>query len=86
MVLCVLFLFTYKNPFMANQENRPGKSDRGLASADKETRERVAREGGKAHGSGGNSSGNSDRGLASADKETRERVAREGGKASGGGR
>jgi len=71
---------------MANQENNQGKSDRGLASADKQTRERVAREGGKASGGGGNSGSNSDRGLASADKETRERVSREGGKASGGGR
>lgn len=69
---------------MANQENKKGKSDRGLASADKETRERVASEGGKSRGSGRNSGGSSDRGLASADKETRERVARKGGKASGG--
>jgi general stress protein YciG len=75
------FLSLLKFWVMANQSNRGNKSDRGLASADKETRERVAREGGKASGGG-----KSDRGLASADKETRERVAREGGKASGGDR
>jgi hypothetical protein len=41
-----------------------GKSERGLASADKETRERVAREGGKASSGGGRSSegGNSGKG------------------------
>jgi hypothetical protein len=71
---------------MANQGNRGGKSDKGLASAGKETRERVSREGGKSRGSSGNSGGTSGRGLGSANQETRERVSREGGKASGGGR
>ncbi len=33
-------------------KNKEGKSNRGLASADQETRERVAREGGKARGKG----------------------------------
>jgi uncharacterized protein len=38
--------------------NQGGSSQRGLASADKETRERVAREGGKAsHGGGRQSEG-----------------------------
>jgi general stress protein YciG len=46
---------------------------RGLASADEETRKRVAREGGKAP--------HDERGLEAADEETRKRVAREGGKA-----
>jgi hypothetical protein len=46
---------------------------RGLASADEETKERVAREGGKAK--------HDERGLQAADEETKERVAREGGKA-----
>lgn len=49
------------------------KSNRGLASADEETRKRVAQEGGKAD--------HKERGLAAADEETRERVAREGGEA-----
>ncbi len=53
---------------MTNDDNR------GLASADEETRERVARKGGKAP--------HEERGLQAADEETRERVAREGGKAS----
>lgn len=41
---------------MANtsSNNSTGKSKRGLANADKETRERVAREGGKASHGGGN--------------------------------
>ena len=47
-------------------------SNRGLASADKETRERVARAGGEAP--------HDERGLQAADEETRKRVAREGGK------
>ena len=50
---------------------------RGLASADEKTRERVAREGGKAP--------HEERGLEAADENKRERVAREGGKASSGG-
>jgi hypothetical protein len=49
-------------------------SNRGLASADEETRERVARAGGEAP--------HEERGLQAADEQTRERVAREGGKAS----
>jgi general stress protein YciG len=52
-------------------------SNRGLASADEETKERVARKGGEAP--------HSERGLQAADEETRERVAREGGLAHGGG-
>lgn len=47
-------------------------SNRGLASADEETRERVARAGGEAP--------HDERGLQAADEETRKRVAREGGK------
>jgi hypothetical protein len=46
--------------------------NRGLASADEETKERVAGEGGKAP--------HEERGLQAADEKTRERVAREGGK------
>jgi general stress protein YciG len=45
--------------------------DRGLASADEETKERVAREGGKAP--------HEKRGLQAADEEIREEVARKGG-------
>jgi general stress protein YciG len=45
--------------------------NKGLASADEETRERVAREGGKAQ--------HEKRGLQAADQETREEVARKGG-------
>ena len=48
--------------------------NRGLASADEKTRERVAKKGGEAP--------HDERGLQAADEETRERVAREGGKAS----
>ena len=48
--------------------------NRGLASADEETKERVARKGGEAQ--------HDKRGLQAADEETKERVAREGGKAS----
>jgi len=55
---------------MTNKDNEK----RGLASADKETRERVASEGGKAP--------HEKRGLEATDEETRERVASEGGKAS----
>jgi hypothetical protein len=40
-----------------NQSGSKGTSTRGLASADKETRERVAREGGKASHGGGRTSG-----------------------------
>ncbi len=53
---------------MTNNENR------GLASADEKTRERVAKKGGEAP--------HEERGLQAADEETRERVAKEGGKAS----
>ncbi len=49
--------------------------NRGLASADEQTRKEVAKKGGEAP--------HSERGLQAADEETRERVAREGGKASG---
>jgi general stress protein YciG len=45
--------------------------DRGLASAGEETKERVAREGGKVS--------HEKRGLQAADEETREEVARKGG-------
>jgi general stress protein YciG len=45
--------------------------DRGLASAHEETKERVAREGGKAP--------HEKRGLQAADEEIREEVARKGG-------
>jgi general stress protein YciG len=45
--------------------------NKGLASADEETKERVAREGGKAP--------HEKRGLESADEQTREEVARKGG-------
>jgi hypothetical protein len=47
-------------------------SNRGLASADEETRERVSRAGGEAP--------HDERGLQAADEETRKRVAREGDK------
>jgi general stress protein YciG len=47
--------------------------DRGLASADEETKERVAREGGKTP--------HEKRGLQATDEETREEVARKGGEA-----
>lgn len=58
---------------MANDNKQ--KSKRGLASASKKTRQRVARMGGEAaHPKG--------RGLQNADKATRQRVARAGGKAS----
>ncbi|MDQ4073803.1 MAG: hypothetical protein M3162_05790 [Thermoproteota archaeon] len=61
-----------------SQNDNKGKKDnnenRGLASADEKTRERVARAGGEAP--------HDERGLQAADEETRQRVAREGGKAS----
>jgi hypothetical protein len=60
---------------MAEKEER-SKSKRGLASASVETRERVARMGGKAP--------HAERGLEAASEETRERVARKGGEASHG--
>ncbi len=49
-------------------------SNRGLASADEETKERVARKGGEAP--------HDERGLQAASEETKERVARKGGEAS----
>ena len=49
-------------------------SNKGLASADEETKERVASEGGKAP--------HEKRGLQAADEETREEVARKGGQSS----
>jgi len=52
-------------------------SNRGLASADEKTKERVARAGGEAP--------HEERGLQAADEETKERVARAGGEASHGG-
>lgn len=52
--------------------------NRGLASADQETREEVASKGGSAAHPNG-------RGLQNADQETREEVARQGGQASHGG-
>ena len=54
------------------RNNNDKNSNRGLASADEETRERVARAGGEAP--------HDERGLQAADEETRKRVAREGGK------
>ena len=76
-ILCC-YSFILKYFIMANQGNQGGKSDRGLASADKETRERVAREGGKASGGRGNSGGKS--------SSEKERGGREGGKGAEGGR
>jgi hypothetical protein len=59
---------------MTQGNNKNNKNDnRGLASADEETKERVARTGGEAP--------HDERGLQAADEETRKRVAREGGKA-----
>jgi hypothetical protein len=53
------------------------RANRGLASADENTRKRVASKGGRAP--------HQERGLEAANEETRKRVAREGGKASSGG-
>ena len=51
--------------------------NRGLASADEETKERVAREGGEAsHGGGGGGEG---RGFTGMSEEKRENIARKGG-------
>ena len=57
-------------------QNNSSRNDdnRGLASDDKDTRERVAKKGGEAP--------HEKRGLQAADEETRQRVASEGGKAS----
>jgi general stress protein YciG len=61
---------------MANQNNDSNTSNRGLASADEQTRQDVASKGGRADHPDG-------RGLQNADDETRQRVAREGGLARG---
>ena len=50
------------------KDNKNNNSNRGLASADEETRERVARAGWEAP--------HEERGLQAADEETRKRVAR----------
>jgi hypothetical protein len=55
-------------------QDNDNTENRGLASADEETRERVAKKGGEAP--------HEKRGLQAADEETRQRVASEGGKAS----
>lgn len=59
---------------MVQNKNNDKNENRGLASADEETRERVAKKGGEAT--------HEKRGLQAADEETRQRVASEGGKAS----
>jgi hypothetical protein len=68
-------LYTRCLPFFntMSQNNNNKNDKRGLASADEETKERVARAGGEAP--------HDERGLQAADEETRKRVAREGGKA-----
>ena len=60
-----------------DEKGSSGKKNRGLASADAATRQRVARAGGEAR--------HMKRGLQAADEKTRERVARAGGEASRGG-
>ncbi len=57
-----------------NNDRNDNDDNRGLASADEETRKRVAKKGGEAP--------HDKRGLQAADEKTRERVAREGGKSS----
>ncbi len=57
-----------------NSDSNSSDDNRGLASADEETRQRVAKKGGEAP--------HEERGLQAADEETRQRVASEGGKAS----
>jgi len=57
-----------------NKNKNNQKNNKGLASANIETRTRVARLGGKAK--------HDERGLQAADPKTRTRVARAGGKAS----
>ena len=59
---------------MVQNKDNDNKENRGLASADEETRERVAKKGGDAP--------HEKRGLQAADEATRQRVASEGGKAS----
>lgn len=67
---------------MSDRENKDKK--RGLASADEETRERVAREGGQSsHGDQGQDKSSIDsdnRGFASMSEEERKRIASKGGK------
>ena len=65
--------FLIKNTMANNNRDNNKNDNRGLASADEETRERVARAGGD--------SPHDQRGLQAADEKTKERVAREGGKA-----
>src|SRR5829696_6322847 len=77
-VLSSLFYFLFKTWLISCSTGNTMSSDnRGLASADEETKERVARKGGEAP--------HDERGLQAADQETRERVARAGVEASGGG-
>jgi hypothetical protein len=59
---------------MVQNNDSDNTDNRGLASADEETKERVAKKGGEAP--------HEKRGLQAADEETRQRVASEGGKAS----
>jgi hypothetical protein len=59
---------------MVQNKDSDNTDNRGLASADEETKERVAKKGGEAP--------HDKRGLQAADEETRQRVASEGGKAS----
>ena len=68
----ILYKFLAVVLCLTEQKNFMSSDNRGLASADEETRKRVAREGGKAP--------HEERGLQAADEDTRERVAREGGK------
>jgi hypothetical protein len=53
--------------------------NRGLASADEETKDRVARAGGEASHGGGGSSGGEGRGFAGMSEEERKRIASKGG-------
>jgi hypothetical protein len=59
---------------MVQNNDSDNTDNRGLASADEETKERVAKKGGEAP--------HEKRGLQAADEETKQRVASEGGKAS----
>jgi hypothetical protein len=59
---------------MVQNKDSANTDNRGLASADEKTKERVAKKGGEAP--------HEKRGLQAADEETRQRVASEGGKAS----
>jgi hypothetical protein len=68
-----IICFLIKNTMANNNRDNNKNDNRGLASADEETRERVARAGGEAP--------HDERGLQAADEETRKRVARKGGKA-----